>query len=382
MAALHYEGDWASKRDLNEFGERLVAAWSTSYLSSTGGIADDLVTVDPGNGFEYLFDLAGSPRAKEVAWPPRVVGVWGRSGRSSGRDVVRMRGHPRPKRGEDDRGHLISCAAGGGYDINLVPMNAALNRGWSDEGARFRAMERRAADSPGTLYFVHVDYEDNSDRPCRFEVGVQDGDGLIVAAFANESCGPTRRSPRATLQQAFPFGLNDEMVTGCLDPTSECDGIFSRAWREGPAVLSGVERCRIAGTTGHIAESIVELVLDEMGWHVLWHFAGPGRHGVDVVFLSPDDKVVAIEVKGTLVSGRIPRFSRREVEQMSAAWLDKADNPGMRELGVESNDIYGGVVVVNFTDLVWRVMLTRDFDAFRPVRSPVDLTSLRWLDDP
>jgi hypothetical protein len=40
-----------------------------------------------------------------------------------------MRGHPRPGRSADDRGHLISCAAGGGYDINLIPMDAALDRG-------------------------------------------------------------------------------------------------------------------------------------------------------------------------------------------------------------------------------------------------------------
>jgi hypothetical protein len=24
-----------------------------------------------------------------------------------------------------------------------------------------------------------------------------------------------------------------------------------------------------------------------LGWHVLWHFTGPGRHGVDLVFLTP-----------------------------------------------------------------------------------------------
>ena len=56
-----------------------------------------------------------------------------------------MRGFPRPGRNGDDRGHLISCVAGGGYDINLVPMDAALNRGWFLEGERFRAMERKSA---------------------------------------------------------------------------------------------------------------------------------------------------------------------------------------------------------------------------------------------
>jgi hypothetical protein len=73
------------------------------------------------------------------------------------------------------------------------------------------------------------------------------------------------------------------------------------------------------------------------------------------VFLAPGDVVVAIEVKGTLVRRRVPRLSGRELTQMSAAWVDKADNPGMAELGLQSGDVYGGVVVVNFADMIWRI---------------------------
>ena len=59
---------------------------------------------------------------------------------------------------------------------------------------------------------------------------------------------------------------------------------------------------------------------------------GPGRHGVDLLMLSPAaDHVLAIEVKGTLRTGRLPRLSRRATLQMSAAWVDKRDNPGMAE---------------------------------------------------
>ncbi|MFI5387397.1 MAG: DNA/RNA non-specific endonuclease [Fimbriimonadales bacterium] len=253
----------------------------------------------------------------------------------------RMRGYPRPGRNGDDRGHLIACAAGGGYDINLVPMDAALNRGWSPEGSRFRALERRAASRPGTLFFIRPVYEDDSDRPRRFEVGVQDGDDLLVDVFTNTIGGASSR-PLAVLRQAAAFGIDAGVVAGCLDLAAPGDALFARGCHAGPASLTRVERCAVAGMTGHVAESVAELLLDALDWRVVWHFSGPGRHGVDLVFLAPGDVVVAVEVKGTLVSGRVPRQSRRETAQMSAAWVDKVDNPGMAELGLESTDVYGG----------------------------------------
>jgi hypothetical protein len=128
-----------------------------------------------------------------------------------------------------------------------------------------------------------------------------------------------------------------------------------------------------------MAESVTEVLLDLLDWHVLWHFTGPGRHGVDLVFLAPGDKVVAVEVKGTLVPSRMPRLSRRDVTQMSAAWVDRADNPGMAELGLESADVYGGVVVINFADLSWRMSLTPEFSTLIPVTEMDQLTDLGWL---
>ena len=133
------------------------------------------------------------------------------------------------------------------------------------------------------------------------------------------------------------------------------------------ASLTRAERCAVASVTGHIAESAIEVLLDRLGWRVLWHFTGPGRHGVDLVLLTPDDKIVAVEVKGTLIAGRIPRLSRREMTQMSAEWVDKADNPGMVEFGLRSSEIYGAVAVVNFADQTWRVALTTNFSALLPV---------------
>jgi hypothetical protein len=123
----------------------------------------------------------------------------------------------------------------------------------------------------------------------------------------------------------------------------------------------------------------IEVLLEPLGWLPLWHMTGPGRHGVDLVFLAPGDVVVAIEVKGTLVPGRVPRLSAGELVQMSAAWVDKVDNPGMVELDLASTDVYGGVAIVNLADLTWRAALTRDFLAFEPIAAREQLANLAWL---
>jgi len=365
----------------DDFGPRVSAVWTDEYLTEIRAEPSDIVVVDPGNGFNYVFDLAGSMSDSPAPWSPRVLGVWGPSQPGASlRQDSRIKGHPRPRRGQDDRGHLIAFASGGGYDINLLPMDAALNRGWSDDGARFRAMERRAAASPGTLFFIRPIYSDDTDRPTRFEVGVQDGDELIVDAFANEDTRSGAMSSSA-LRRAAALPIDRDLIVGCLDTTNAHDALFDKGWRSGPGSLSRGERNLVAGVTGHVAESVTELLLDALQWHVLWHFTGPGRHGVDLLFLAPDDKVVAVEVKGTLVPGRVPRLSRRELGQMSAAWVDKADNPGTAELGLQSVDVYGGVVAVNFADLTWRVGLTSNFAVLRPVLDVAHLESLAWLDE-
>lgn len=380
MSGLDYRRLWESRRSIAHFGERLSEAWCAEYAAATGASAGDLVFVDPGNGFSYTFDLAGSLDGTICTRQPRVVGVWGRSdpGRRV-RDVARMRGHPRPARTPDDRGHLIALAAGGGYDINLVPMDAALNRGWTREGARFRDLERLAAAVPGSAFFVRLHYTDGTARPARLDAGVQVGSDLRIESFDN-SAEPGKLTATAALRRAAAFPVEEKLVSGCLDPDDRRDGLFRRGWEAGPASLSRQERCSIAGVTGHVAESLAELLLDTAQWTVLWHFTGPGRHGVDLLFLAPDDKIVAVEVKGTLVPGRIPRLSRHELTQMSAEWIDKSDNPGMAELGLHSTDVYGAVVVVNFGDRTWRAALTSDFESMMPVRTINELAQLEWLD--
>lgn len=98
-------------------------------------------------------------------------------------------------------------------------MDAALNRSWSAEGSRFRALERKAAAAPGTLFFIRPVYQDGTDRPDRFETGVQDGENLLVGVFANGT-GPSAPMRSAALRQASAFGLDAAVVEDCLDLAS------------------------------------------------------------------------------------------------------------------------------------------------------------------
>jgi hypothetical protein len=379
MGCMDYQRWWPARQSTTQFGELLCDAWAQDHMSSTQAEPEDLVTIDPGNGFNYLYDLAGTLRGRDSSHTPRVIGVWGLSQTSVGRrDKARMRGHPRPRRTRDDRGHLISCAAGGGYDINLVPMDAALNRGWSAAGARFRSLERIAATRPGTLFFIRPVYRDATDRPYRFEVGAQRDQMLLTEVFINDA-EPSRPMQISVLRQSTPFPVDPTIVVGCLDLSHASDCLFSRAWRSGPGSLTRAEKSAVAGVTGHLAESVTEVLLDQFEWRPLWHFTNPGRHGIDLALLTPDDKIVVAEVKGTLVARRIPRLTRHALAQMSTEWVDKTDNPGMAELGLRSSDTYGAFSVINFTDMTWRIALTANFAELRPVTGTEQLTSIDWI---
>lgn len=163
------------------------------------------------------------------------------------------------------------------------------------------------------------------------------------------------------------FDLDIDLVTECL--TQWTDWLFVAALRDGLGTLPRSQRSgALAGVTGHVAESVAEVLLEDLGYVPIWHFTGPGRHGVDLLELHPETGVIlAVEVKGTLRPGRWPRLSRGELQQMSAAWIDKADNPGMAEWDLRAEDIRGAVIRINFADRRWRAALTDDFETLVPV---------------
>lgn len=173
------------------------------------------------------------------------------------------------------------------------------------------------------------------------------------------------------------------IVEGCLNLDHPIDRV-SPAVHESLAALSpAARRGALAGVTGRVAESVVEALLVELGYQPLWHFAGPGQHGVDLMVLCPaGERVVAVEVKGTLRRGYWPRLLRRELVQFSGPWVDKIDNPGMANWDQRSQDVYGMVVLANFADVAYRAAGTADFRHLQTVREVRQLADLGWLGSP
>lgn len=180
----------------------------------------------------------------------------------------------------------------------------------------------------------------------------------------------------AALRRAPALALDGSVVSGCLDLGERPeDQRFAIAWARSLAALARHERRgALAGVTGHVAESVVEILLADVGYHPVHDFAGPGRHGVDLLMLGPAcDHMLAVEVKGTLRARHVPSLSRRAVAQMSAAWIDKADNPGMAEWGLRSDDVHAAVIAVNFADMLLRAVVSSDLERWHPVASLAEL---------
>src|SRR5207244_3749310 len=165
----------------------------------------------------------------------------------------------------------------------------------------------------------------------------------ITAPRFNQLVAQPRFHP-SPLAPARPLPLERELVLDCVDVKERPQDLpFAAAFEQTLQTLEpAVRRGALAGITGHVAESVTELMLERLGWTPVWHFVGPGRHGVDLLMLGPSaERLFAVEVKGTLRPRQWPRLRRAELTQMAVEWLDKADNPAMSEWGVASEDVYG-----------------------------------------
>lgn len=164
-------------------GEAILDALAGRYLEQHG---DSNLLRFTQSGAVYLFDLAS---AAGVRRDDRTVAAYGRTPEHIGRrDSSYQRGFPMvswESAPAADRGHLIPHLSGGEYGPNLFRQNRALNRGWSEQGKRYRALEREAAAAPGTLFVGHLLYTDETDYPREVEVGVRRGDRLHVERFDN-----------------------------------------------------------------------------------------------------------------------------------------------------------------------------------------------------
>jgi hypothetical protein len=134
----------------------LVDVWLDDYARTTP-VSDIVETTT--EGFSYLFDIR----------PGRLIAAWGVSGGRHGaaRDKGRMAGHPLGAGPRYHRGHAIPHRLGGGTDINLVPQLGSVNVG------AFRALERDAVKTPGSLYFTYWIYDNRqSQRPTGVDQGL------------------------------------------------------------------------------------------------------------------------------------------------------------------------------------------------------------------
>lgn len=95
---------------------------------------------------------------------------------------------------------------------------------------------------------------------------------------------PSSRKPASPpLRRCAALPLAGSVVASCLDTESVRDQLFDVGWRSGPGGLTSRQRAAIAGVTGHVAESVIEMLLEALGWSPLWHLTGPGWHGVSTV---------------------------------------------------------------------------------------------------
>jgi hypothetical protein len=155
--------------------QTLVDAWIDHYHDM---VAHRPYILDvPDRGFNFLFDLTLANHDKNDPARPddRVVAACGVSQSAGGkRDASRIRGFGPIGRttGATDKGHLMAHSMGGSLDINVFPQRPEVNRGRTAEGKRYRAMERYAAQHPGTFVFSRLIYGDDSWVPHALEYGI------------------------------------------------------------------------------------------------------------------------------------------------------------------------------------------------------------------
>jgi hypothetical protein len=170
------------RRDPAGVGTWLAGAWSDAYRSQV----PDSLLLELDEVATFLFDQAGAMGAPQA---DRTIAARGfsRPGRRA-RDVAYQRGYPSPAGRADrplDKGHMVAHGAGGEFGPNIFPQDRELNRGWSAEGKRYRALEREIAATPGMFFFCCLLYGDDSDFPAAVELGLLRAGGLYAERFRN-----------------------------------------------------------------------------------------------------------------------------------------------------------------------------------------------------
>jgi len=189
-----------------------------------------------------------------------------------------------------------------------------------------------------------------------------------------------RFTARVALRAAPPFPISKRVVRGCVKPSKPADALFERARLHGLKSIDPSQRSgHLSRVVGEVAESVAEILFDEQGYNLFWQITTPGIHGVDLLFLSPDESVLALEVKGTLRRGTIPRLTPSRLRQMSREWLNDPANPAMAEWSLQADDLYAGVMVIDLASPLYRLAVSGNFEHYVPIADPAKLQSLRGL---
>lgn len=191
---------------------------------------------------------------------------------------------------------------------------------------------------------------------------------------------PSRLPLRAALRAAQTFPIEEETIHDCLDMRKPADASFDHARRLGLSTIPVDARRGLARVTGEVAEAVAQKILDELDYNLVWQITEPGIHGVDLLYLAPDDQILALEVKGTLRPGTIPRLTPSRLRQMSRDWLNHPGNPGMADWSLAADDLYAGVMVVDLAFAQFRLALSADFDNHKPITRLSQLTTMTWLE--
>jgi hypothetical protein len=168
----------------DDVGAILAGAAADRYEVSLGG-ACALQEFEQ-SGARYWFDFASS---EDLPHEDRTVAAWALTPSLVHRhDKSYQRAFPMvaDERSPVDRGHLIPHMSGGEFGANIFRQDRRLNQGRSEQGRRYRALERAAAAVPGALYFGHLLYADDTAYPRYIEIAVLlPGRTLQVERFDN-----------------------------------------------------------------------------------------------------------------------------------------------------------------------------------------------------
>jgi hypothetical protein len=250
----------------------LLDLWSSRYASTA---RPTLIEHFEHGGAHYLFDRAGDTGARH---PDRTIAAFGFAAPPAlQRDVEYQATFPLTERyGRPlDRGHMFPHSGGGLFGPNVFPQDRALNRGWSDSGRRYRAIETQAV-TRGQFFFCHLLYCDASDMPAAVELGTVREAQLRVESFQN------RFDADAVVR--FPVSVED--------------------------VLSSLTNAQLADlgeeTVRFFLESHLDATIIALGDSRLPR--DEGRQDMDIVALI-DGEVVAIEVKSRYFASRAGKLT-------------------------------------------------------------------------